>query len=391
MKTRIHTTIMRLFVFMLIAFSALLQSCTSGSANPGPQNQPPSLPVMGVPISPVTVYQEFSASLEGKVNVEVRPQVDGYLEKIYVDEGAYVKAGQPLFKINGQLYNETLNNAKANVMAAQANVQKAQVDLDRLQPLVDNAVISDVQLRTAKANYNAATAALAQARAMAGNAQINVSYTLIKAPVSGYIGSIPFKTGSLVGRGEAQPLTVLSEVNTMYAYFSMSEPDFIAFKNKYAGVTIEEKLKNVPSVELLLADNTVYPQQGAIELVQGQFDKTIGAITFRAAFPNPDKVLRSGNTGKVRLPQLFNEVLVVPQEATFEIQDKVFVFTVDNNKKVASKPIGISGKSAYYYFVNKGLSRGEKIVLSGTGNLKEGTSIQPQWVSADSVLKANPI
>lgn len=391
MKTRNHTSYMHLLLPALIAFSISLQSCVSGSANPGPQNQPPALPVMGVPVSPVTVYQEFSASLEGKVNVEVRPQVEGYLEKIYVDEGAYVTAGQPLFKINAQLYNETLNNARANVLAAQANVQKAQVDLDRLQPLVDNAVISDVQLKTAKANYNAATAALAQARAMAGNAQINVGYTLIKAPVSGYIGSIPFKTGSLVGRGEVQPLTVLSEVNTMYAYFSMSEPDFIAFKNKYPGETIEQKLKNVPSVELLLADNTVYPQQGKIELVQGQFDKTIGAINFRAAFPNPQKILRSGNTGKIRLPQLFNQVLVVPQEATFEIQDKVFVFTVGNDGKVASKPITVSGKTSYYYFVSKGLSPAEKIVLSGTGNLKDGIQIQPQFVSADSVLKVNPI
>jgi len=382
---------MHMLLPAFIALSISLQSCVSGSASPGPQNQPPALPVMGVPVSPVTVYQEFSASLEGKVNVEVRPQVDGYLEKIYVDEGAYVTAGQPLFKINAQLYNETLNNARANVLAAQANVQKAQVDLDRLQPLVDNAVISDVQLKTAKANYNAATAALAQARAMVGNAQINVGYTLIKAPVSGYIGSIPFKTGSLVGRGEAQPLTVLSEVNTMYAYFSMSEPDFIAFKNKYPGETIEQKLKNVPSVELLLADNTVYPQQGKIELVQGQFDKTIGAINFRAAFPNPQKILRSGNTGKIRLPQLFNQVLVVPQEATFEIQDKVFVFTVGNDGKVASKPITLSGKTSYYYFVNKGLSPGEKIVLSGTGNLKDGIQIQPQFVSADSLMKVNPI
>lgn len=391
MKKSNYTLSMYIGVLTLVAFSTILQGCASGSANPGPQNQAPALPVMGVPISPVTVYQEFSASLEGKVNVEVRPQVDGYLEKIYVDEGAYVTAGQPLFKINAQSYNETLNSARANVLAAQANVQKAQVDVDRLQPLVENAVISDVQLKTAKASYSAATAALAQARAMVGSAQINAGYTLVKAPVSGYIGSIPFKTGSLVGRGEVQPLTVLSEVNTMYAYFSMSEPDFIAFKNKYPGESIEQKLKNVPSVELLLADNTVYPQQGKIELVQGQFDKTTGAITFRAAFPNPHKVLRSGNTGKIRLPQLFNEVLVVPQEATFEIQDKVFVFTVDNNNKVASKPIGLSGKTSYYYFVNKGLSKGEKIVLSGTGNLKDGTQIQPQLVSADSVLKANPI
>lgn len=391
MKPINYTIRTSVFVPVIIVFSILLQNCTGGSANPVSQNQPPVLPVMAAATSPVTIFQEFSASLEGKVNVEVRPQVDGYLEKQYVDEGAYVTAGQPLFKINAQLYNETLNNAKANVLAAQANVQKAQVDLDRLKPLVDSAVISDVQFKTAKANYNAATAALAQAKSIQGNAEINVGYTLIKAPVSGYIGSIPFKTGSLVGRGETQPLTVLSEVNTIYAYFSMSEPDFIAFKNKYAGETIEQKLKNVPSVELRVADNTIYPQQGKIELVQGQFDKTIGAINFRAAFPNPNKILRSGNTGKIRLPQLFNEVLVLPQEATFEIQDKVFVFTVDNSNKVTSKPIAISGKTSYYYFVNKGLSAGEKIVLSGTGNLKDGIQIQPKMVSADSILKANPI
>lgn len=391
MKPINYTIQTSVFVPVLIAFSLLLQNCTGGSANPVSQNQLPALPVMAVPASPVTVFQEFSASLEGKVNVEVRPQVDGYLEKQYVDEGAYVTAGQPLFKINAQLYHETLNNAKANVLAAQANVQKAQVDIDRLKPLVDSAVISDVQFKTAKANYNAATAALAQAKAIQGNAEINVGYTLIKAPVSGYIGSIPFKAGSLVGRGETQPLTILSEVNTIYAYFSMSEPDFIAFKNKYAGETIEQKLKNVPSVELLLADNTVYPQQGKIELVQGQFDKTIGAINFRAAFPNPNKILRSGNTGKVRLPQLLNEVLVLPQEATFEIQDKVFVFAVDKSNKVTSKPIAISGKTSYYYFVNKGLSAGEKIVLSGTGNLKDGIQIQPRMLSADSILKVNPI
>ena len=289
MKANNHTIPTSIIVPALIALSISLQSCMSGSANPSPQSQAPALPVMGTPVSPVTVYQEFSSSLEGKVNVEVRPQVDGYLEKIYVDEGAYVTAGQPLFKINAQLYNEALNNARANVLAAQANVQKAQVELDRLKPLVDNNVVSDVQLKTAKANYNAATAALAQAKTTVGSAQINVGYTLIKAPVSGYIGSIPFKTGSLVGRGETQPLTVLSEVNTMYAYFSMSEPDFIAFKNKYPGETIEQKLKNVPSVELLLADNTVYPQQGKIELVQGQFDKTIGAIASLAHLPAEDR------------------------------------------------------------------------------------------------------
>ena len=366
--------------------------CTSSAAeNSSMAMPPPQLPVVTVTTAPATTYQEFPASLEGKVNVEIRPQVDGYLQKIYVDEGAYVKAGEPLFKIDDRTYNEQLNNATSNLLAAEANVRKAKVEVDRLTPLVENNVISDVQLKTAKAAYEAAKASVEQAKAMMGNAQINVGYTLVKAPVSGYIGRIPYKTGSLVGRGEIQPLTVLSDVSEVYAYFSMSEQDFIAFKDQFAGNTMEEKIKQVPPVELVLADDSAYTKKGKIELVEGQFDKTMGAITFRATFPNAGGVLRSGNTGKVRIPKLFKSALIVPQDATFEIQDKVFVFAVNDSNKVVSKPITVSGKTANYYFVDKGVAPGEKIVYSGAGNLRDGASIIPQPISTDSLLKARPL
>jgi len=366
--------------------------CTSSAAeNSSMAMPPPQLPVVTVTTAPATTYQEFPVSLEGKVNVEIRPQVDGYLQKIYVDEGAYVKAGQPLFKIDDRTYNEQLNNARSNLLAAEANVQKAKVEVDRLTPLVENNVISDVQLKTAKAAYEAAKASVEQAKAMMGNAQINVGYTLVKAPVSGYIGRIPYKTGSLVGRGEIQPLTVVSDVSEVYAYFSMSEQDFIAFKDQFAGNTIEEKIKQVPPVELVLADDSAYTKKGKIELVEGQFDKTMGAITFRATFPNAGGVLRSGNTGKVRIPKLFKSALIVPQDATFEIQDKVFVFAVNDSNKVVSTPITVSGKTANYYFVDKGVAPGEKIVYSGAGNLRDGASIIPQPISTDSLLKARPL
>lgn len=380
-------------LFLGAVVTVLLYSCGS-SAAPG-QNMgampPPQLPVLPVVSSPVTTYKEYSASLEGRVNVEIRPQVEGYLEKIYVDEGAYVKAGQPLFKINDRTYNEQLNSAQSALLAAQANVQKAQVEVDRLVPLVDNKVISEVQLKTAKAAFEAAKAAEEQAKAMVGNARINIGYTYIKAPVSGYIGRIPYKTGSLVGKGEAQPLTVLSDINEVYAYFSMSEADFIAFKQQFAGNTIEEKVKKVPPVELLLADNSVYTQKGRISTIDGQFDKTMGTISFRATFPNSGGTLRSGNTGKVRIPQLLSNAVVVPQEATFEIQDKVFVFVVGDSNKVASKPISIAGKTAAWYFVQDGVKPGDKIVFSGTGNLQDGMAIVPQPISADSLLKVKPL
>ena len=374
----------------ILMLAVVLYSCASNQAAPPPP-PPPQLPVMAVTSAPATSYLEFPASLEGKVNVDVRPQVSGYLVKIFVDEGAYVKAGQPLFKIDPQVYAEQLNSANSNVLAAQANMDKAQVEMDRLAPLVANNVVSDVQLKTAKANYEAAKAAVAQAKAAVGSARINVGYTLVNAPVSGYIGRIPYKIGALVGNNDAQPLTVLSDVREMYAYFSMSEPDFIAFKNNFPGKTIEEKLKQAPPVELILADNTSFTEKGKIETIEGQFNKTTGAISFRATFPNAAGVLRTGNTGKVRLTQEVPAAITIPQEATFEIQDKVFVYTVADSNKVASKPITIAGKTANYYFVSDGLKAGEKIVLSGTGTLKDGAVITPQPVSADSVLKSKPL
>ena len=371
--------------------------CSSSAAeNTGMGMPPPQLPVITITTSPATTYQEFPASLEGKVNVEIRPQVEGYLEKIYVDEGAYVKADQLLFKIDPRVYDEQLNNAKSNLLAAQANMEKAKVEVDRLTPLVENNVISDVQLKTAKAAYDAAKASVEQSKAMVGNAQINVGYTYIKAPVSGYIGRIPYKLGSLVGKGEDQPLTVLSDVSEVYAYFSMSESDFIVFKNKYEGNTLEEKIKHVPPVELILADDSAYTQKGKIELVEGQFDKTVGAINFRASFPNPSRILRTGNTGKIRLPQMFKSVLIVPQDATFEIQDKTFVYAVGDSNKIVTKPITISGRTTNYYYVSNGLKAGEKIVLSSQstmlmGGLRDGMRITPQSVSTDSLLHAKPL
>ncbi|MBO9151519.1 efflux RND transporter periplasmic adaptor subunit [Chitinophaga sp. GCM10012297] len=374
----------------ILLLTVFIYGCSSPQAGTPPQG-PPQLPVMVVASAPATTYLEFPASLEGKVNVDVRPQVSGYLEKIYVDEGAYVKAGQPLFKIDPKVYAEQLNGASSNQLAAQANVEKAQVEVDRLAPLVASNVVSDVQLKTAKANYEVAKAALAQAKAAVGGARINVGYTLVTAPVSGYIGRIPYKVGALVSNIDAQPLTVLSEVREMYAYFSMSEADFITFKNDFPGKTLEEKLKNAPAVELILADNSTFAQKGRIGMIDGQFDKTTGAITFRAAFPNPDGVLRTGNTGKVRFAREVPAAITIPQEATFEIQDKVLVYTVADSNKVTSRPIHIAGKTANLYFVNDGLKAGEKIVLSGTANLKDGAVITPQPVPADSVLKSKQL
>jgi membrane fusion protein (multidrug efflux system) len=391
MKTKIKN--LSYFPLALVAAGLLMlvNSCSDSAASPSIQQPPaPSLPVLTVDIVPATTYQEYSASLEGKVNVEIRPQVDGYLEKIFIEEGAYVKAGQPLFKINDRPYQEQLSNAKAALVSALANLDRAQVEVDRLTPLVKNNVISEVQLKTAQANLEAARGAVSSAQANVSTAQINLGYTLITAPVSGYIGRVPYKTGSLVGRGEAQPLTMLSDVSQIYAWFSLSEVDYLQFKNEYPGATIQEKVKQMPPVELVLADNTIYPEKGKIETVEGQFDRTMGVISFRAVFPNGAGILRSGNTGKVRIPRKHNS-LIVPCEATFELQDRVFVFAVGDSNQVVSKPITVAEKSGNYYLVAKGLNQGDRIVYQGIDRLRDGMIISPEPITTDSLLKSNPL
>jgi membrane fusion protein (multidrug efflux system) len=308
-----------------------------------------------------------------------------------VDEGAQVKKGQLLFKIDPQPYIEQLNNANAIYMAAKASLEDAEINVNKLVPLVQNNVISDVQLKSAQAALDVAKANVAQTSAAVQSARINLGYTSITAPASGYIGRIPYKTGSLVGRSTTDALTVLSETKDVRAYFSMSELNFQQFKEQLPGNTIAEKIKQMPPVELVLATDSVYAQKGKVELAEGQFDKTTGTINFRATFPNAQGLLRSGNTGKIRLVRNLGSSIVIPQEATFELQDKIFVYAVGDSNKVASKPITVAGTSGNYYLVQSGVNQGEKIVYTGLERLRDGAVIQPQPMSMDSLLKAKPM
>lgn len=352
---------------------------------------PQSLPVLSILSENATTYRDFNASVEGTKNIDLRPQVDGYLEKIFIDEGAHVHKGQLLFQIDDRPYREQLQNAKASLLSAKANLEAARINVDKLTPLIQNNLISDVQVKTAKAAYDAAKANVAQAEAIVNNAQINVGYTSITAQADGYIGRIPYKIGSLVSRSSPEPLTVLSEIDNVYAYFSLSENDFIQFKERFSGNTLEEKLKQMPPVELILADNSLYAEKGKVEVAEGQFNKNMGTISFRATFPNANGLLRSGNTGKIRIPQTLNDAVIVPQEATYEIQDKIFVFVMGDSDKVMSQPITITGRSGNYYLVNHGVKPGDKIVYSGLDRLRDGVVIKPQAISMDSLLKVNPL
>jgi len=357
---------------------------------------PPSLPVITATAMPATTYQDYPASVEGKRDVEIKPQVDGYLTAIEVDEGAYVHKGQPLFLIDRKPFEEQLNNAKASTQAAEAALATAQINVDKVKPLVAAKVVSDIQQKTAEAAYNNALAALAQAKAAEQSARINLDFTTITAPSDGYVGAIPYKAGSLVTKQQNVSLTTVSETKDMRVYFSMSEPDFLLFKEKYPGNTVADKVKQMPAVQLVLADNSVYPQPGKVEIVEGQFNKTVGAIRFRTSFPNAQGLLRSGSTGKVRIPTSYKEALVIPQDATFELQGKIFIYSVGDSNKITIRPVGISGRTTHYYFVSDGVKAGDKIVLSSMsttlfGGLRDGMVIAPQMISTDSLLKTTPL
>jgi membrane fusion protein (multidrug efflux system) len=376
---------MRLIILFLIL---ALYSC-SDKPTPGQNAAAPLLPVLQIVNSAATTYQEFPASIEGSSDVEIRPQVTGILDKLYVEEGAFVNAGTPLFKINESPYREKLNNAKASLLAAQGAEANARIEVNKLKPLVANKVISDYQLKTAQSSLTVAQANVGQAKADVAAAQINVGYTIIKAPVSGYIGRLKKKKGSLVSITDPDALTQLSDVRNVHVYFSLGENDFVNFKDQYSGSTIEDKIKNLPPVTLVLSNNKEYELKGKIDIIDGQFDKNTGAITVRANFSNTKGLLRSGNTGRIRLDLKYDNAVVIPQSSTFEMQDKTFVFVVGKDNKVKKEPIVISGKSGENYIIGKGLKVGEKIVIDGLGTLQEGTIINPVTPAKSPVAQTN--
>lgn len=376
---------MKCIIFVIAAIS--LSGCSS---TPQPDAlASPSLPVGTIRSVSDTTYQDYPASIEGTLNIEIRPQVSGTLDQVFVDEGAFVKKGDVILKINEQPYLAALNQAIGNLHATEGAMENANLEIEKLTPLVQSKVVSDYQLKTATATAHVAKANIEQASATVATARINLGYTLIKAPVSGYIGRLLKKRGSLVAPSDANALTLLSDVHEVHVYFALGENDFVNFKEQYTGETLSDKLKQLPPVMLILNGNTPYAQTGRIDMIDGQFDKNTGSITARASFPNAKGLLRSGNTGKVRLSLLHKDALIVPTRSTIEVQDKIFVFALTDSNKVKKQSLTIIGKSGNNYLVKDGIKAGDRIILSGFDNLQEGTKINPQNTSVSITKTAS--
>ncbi len=364
-------------VFLILV--AITYAGCQGSKNPSGASQPvPELPVITLKTTSANLQQAFSASVEGTSDVEIRPQVSGYISRIFADEGSYVRKGQPLFKIEDITYREQLNTAVASLHAAEANLINASINVEKQDTLARRKIVSQLQLRQAKASYSAQKAAVEQANAQVQNARVNLGFTLVKAPVNGYIGRIPFKTGSLVSTQQAGPLTSLSDIDDVLAYFSMSENDFVSFQKRFNGYLTGKSLSDIPRVSLQLSDGSIFPEKGVISAIEGQFDKNTGSITLRATFPNPERLLRSGNTGRVILRQDYDDILLLPVVANKEIQDKIYVFILDKDNKARQAIISVAGKSGNNYIVKDGVNAGDRIIAEGLDRLTNGAAVKPQ-------------
>jgi membrane fusion protein (multidrug efflux system) len=362
---------------LLITLLFLLQAC--GPEKQAAQEQTiQEYPVMTVESREAVINTEYPATIQGQENIEIRPKVDGFVAQIFVDEGASVKKGQPLFRINAPQYEQEVRTAAAAIKNAEAEVNTAKMQVEKASPLVKEGIVSDYELKSANFNLNAKEAALAQARAGLANARTNLSYTQINSPADGVVGSIPYKTGSLVSSASPQPLTTVSNIARVFAYFSFNEKQFLDFTERFAGAKMDEKLKQFPAVTLLLANGTIYKEKGKMESIGGLINTETGAVNLRAAFPNPNGIIRSGASASISIPVSVKDAVLIPSKATYEMQEKLMAVVV--NKDGTVKPVEIEvmdAPSGAFYVVKKGLNAGDQVVTEGMGTLQEGTKIKP--------------
>ncbi len=358
-----------------MALTILTLSSCGGEKSENQAEAPQEYPLMSVKPEDKSLSVKYTAVLEGRQDVEIRPEVSGLITKVNVEEGAKVKKGQVLFVIDQVPYRAALQRAQASVATAEANLANAKLSLEGKEELFKEKVISDFELRTAQNAYSSAEAALLQAKAEQRSAENDLSYTEVKSPVDGIAGMTSFRIGALVGPTMSEPLINVSDNSDMYAYFSMAEKQALELTSQYG--SLEEAIKSFPPISLEMKDGQIYQQQGHIDVISGMVDKTTGTVSLRANFPNEGGQLLSGGSANVILSYDRPGSLVIPQEATYEIQNKIFTYKVVDGTTV-STPIEVfkinDGKE---YIVLSGLSEGDTIVAEGAGLLKAGTKVTP--------------
>lgn len=329
--------------------------------------------VTTVPEQTVTGYTSYPTSIEGINNSEVRAKISGYITDVLVDEGQKVRNGQTLFKLETQSLNQ-------DAAAAKANVNAAQVEVDKLKPLVEKNIISEVQLESAKAK-------LQQAKSSYNSIGANIDYGNIKSPVDGYVGAIRLRKGSLVSPSSQELLTTVSDISKVYAYFSMNEKEYLDFIQNAKGKDIESKIDSLPKVTLILVNGSTYKEEGTIETINSQINANTGSVSFRAVFDNPSRLLTNGSSGKIRIPKVYKDAVVVPKSATYEQQGSVYVYKIAKDSTAVAVRIAILADINNMYVVSEGIDKGDQIVARGVDKLRGDTKIKPMEIPFDSVAK----
>lgn len=370
-----------LFHLVLLILSL---SCRTADKSPD-SDEPEEYPVASLIKRDIDIPLEYVASIQAFRNIEVRARVEGYLQEILVDEGKEVKKGQLLFKINDEEYQAELNRARANVISAEAEMKSALVELERVKLLVNKNVITRTELVLAEAKVEIARSKILQAKAEEVAASIRLANTSIRSPFNGVIDRIPYKIGSLISAGAL--LTTLSDIETVNAYFNVSEVEYLM---KFSKAKNQNALF-LSNVELILADGTLYPLKGTIETMESEFEEGTGAIAVRAKFQNPNRLLKHGSTGKVRLHEARKDALLLPQKSGLEIQHKNYVFLLNENQTVSLKSFVPIARIGDFYVVGSGLSEADKFIYEGIQNVREGMVIKPRFITAEQILEANSL
>ncbi len=360
----------------LAAAACVVTSCGGDKQQQQAGAAPQQVETMTIALNSTEINATYPATIKGKTDVEIRPQVSGFITRVLVDEGQHVRKGQALFEIDKVQYESAVRSAEALVASAKAQVSTARLTADNKRKLFEKNIISDYEYQTATLSLQSAEASLNQAKAQLVNARKNLSYATVVAPCDGVVGLIPNREGSLASPSSAQALTTVSDNSKVYAYFSFNEKDVLEMTQNGTR-TMQAAINEMPEVKLRLSDGTIYPFTGKVSTVSGVLNATTGTATVRALFDNKNGMLRSGSTGNVLIPQQASNVILIPQQATYEVQDMKYVYVVNDSSIAHARIIKVdpidNGKQ---YVVRDGLKVGEVIVTEGVGvAVREGTAI----------------
>ncbi|MFC4872821.1 efflux RND transporter periplasmic adaptor subunit [Negadavirga shengliensis] len=384
-----------LFFTIIISLNITLNSCSQGSGKNNTNEKKLEVPVFSLKPIDIEVPQTYVCDIQAVQFVEVRAKVEGFVERIFVDEGEEVKEGQPLFQLTSIEYSELVNSARAKLMQARAEAKSAQLEVERLQVLVDKDIYSTSELELAQSKKDMAESAILEAESLLKHAQTGLSYTTIRAPFNGIVDRIPYKTGSLVKSGDL--LTNITDISEIFAYYKITENEYLQYMRGQLDTAVDEEAlkqqleenlqEDEEEITLILSDGVEYPHKGKLETMEADFETGTGSIALRVRFPNPDGLIKHGASGKVQMTNTMEDVYLIPQKSTFEIQDYNYVYMLDENNIVNVRSFRPIKRYGLFYLV-EGFDGGDRVVLEGLQLLQDGSHVDPKVEDTDEVYRS---